>query len=229
MSPRKKDALSAEDRATPKPKDVWDKIQATSSLLTAVVVAVLGYWLTGSVDNALKRQEAALKRQELQLSNVREMKELLMELHKEEASEQGVLAHALTLSAFGRPAVGPLLSVLSLDDPIRRHAAEEGLLSIGMSEAETVCAALVGVINNRSGRFRWLTHDSALRLIGELECPRDTALPALNQFRALLLKVQTREQLADVAQVFLQEPPVDLAAIAQLRSQLDRTIKLGGR
>ena len=225
--------MSVDDKATPKPKDAWDKILALSPLLTAVVVAALGYWLTGSVENSLKlqalRQEATLKQQELQLSNVREMRELLMELHKENASEQNVLASALTLSAFGRPAIGPLLSILSLDDAIRRQGAEEGLLAIGMIDTDKVCAALVGVINNRSGRFRWLTHEGALRLIGELECPADIALPALDQFEALLLNVQTQEQLDDVAYVFLQQPPVDIAAIKQLRFQLDRTITLAGR
>ena len=80
----------------PKQKDGWEKLQALTPLVSGILVAVVGYFLTGSVNNAIQRQQ-------LQLSNVKEMRELLAQLNTADSTLAD--SAAFTLSAFGRPAV----------------------------------------------------------------------------------------------------------------------------
>ena len=58
----------------PKGKDFWEKAQAIAPLVAPIVagllIAFVTYLLTGSVNNAIQRQQ-------LQLSNVKEMRDLL--------------------------------------------------------------------------------------------------------------------------------------------------------
>ena len=87
----------------PKRKDGWEKLQALTPLVSGVLLAFVGYFLTGSVNNAIQRQQ-------LQLSNVKEMRELLAQLETADSNQADVAA--FTLSAFGRPAVPPLMAAL---------------------------------------------------------------------------------------------------------------------
>jgi hypothetical protein len=201
-------------------KDKWDKLQALGPLLTGVVLALLGYFLSGSLEQALKRQE-------LQLSNVREMRQLVAEIHGGNITKENALADACTLSAFGAPSVGPLLSILSLGDAVRAPAAEKALRAVGLSEPQAVCAPLIRIIDNRSGQFNYLTHESALRLIGDLEC-RD-ALQALQRYQTLLQQMASPEKLDSLKGVMDQFPPLDNIAITQLKSAADRAMAIVGR
>ena len=69
-----------------KGKDAWDIFQSLSQSLspfvTGVVLAIVGYFLTGAVNVALQKQQ-------MQLSNVKEMKELLEKLGTKVACPHG--------------------------------------------------------------------------------------------------------------------------------------------
>src|SRR5205823_6017484 len=51
--------------------------------------------------------------------------------------------------------------------------AEQGLRMVSRSEPEEVCTALRGVVNNHTGLYRWTTHLTALKLLGEAGCGSD--------------------------------------------------------
>src|SRR6185295_13009015 len=87
------------------PRDWLEILKAAAPLISGVVVAVVGYFLTGSINNAIQKQQ-------LELSNVKEMRQLLLDLSNPDASREQVQATAVTLSAFGRHAVAPLVNLL---------------------------------------------------------------------------------------------------------------------
>jgi hypothetical protein len=136
-------------------------------------------------------------------------------------------ATALTIGAFGRPAVGPLVTTLATGDEIRRPAAERALRALGLTDSAAVCGPLVRIVDNRSGRFTWLTHLSALRLIGDLEC--GDARPALARYREVLAAVASPDQLARLGPVFDQSVPTDMDSVQQLLGELDRAQGRVGR
>ncbi len=203
-----------------KPKDFWDKLKVLSPLMTPVVLLLLGYWLNDSINQALRRQE-------LQLSNVREMRQLLTDLQGNEVTPAGADGIAGTLSAFGAPSVGPLVSILSYGDEIRSPAAVKALRAVGLTAPEAVCGPLIKVVDNRSGRFNWRTHMDALTLIGDLECRN--ARPALRRFGILLEQMKTPEQYPTARQAMDQSLELDKTAIKQLESSLERAVAIIGR
>lgn len=205
----------------PKQKDAWEKLQALSPIISGLAVAIVGYFLTGSVN-------AALQREQVQLSNVKEMRELVQTLAKAEATDQEARAAAHTLSAFGRHAVTPLLATLAEGHDISAPAAEAGLRALGLSEPAAVCAPLAKMLQNTSGRFTWVAHLSAIRLVGDLEC-RD-ARGVIGRYAADAEGVRTAAQLQAFAARMRSDPPVDLDAVSQLRQELARTRRvLGGQ
>src|SRR5689334_8383398 len=66
-------------------------------LVSGLFVLLVGYRLTGSVNNALQNSQ-------LQLANAKEMQALLQKLRSGDEPE----STALALSAFGKPAIVPL-------------------------------------------------------------------------------------------------------------------------
>jgi hypothetical protein len=123
--------------------------------------------------------------------------------------------------------VGPLVTTLATGDEVRRPAAERALRAVGLTAPEAVCLPLVKVVDNRSGRFTWLTHLSSLRLLGDLEC--DQARPALSRYRQLLAAVTSPEKLSLLETVIDQSVPPDMDSVQQLRSELDRAEKTIGQ
>lgn len=200
-------------------KDPWEKLQALSSLLTAIVVAVLGYFLHDSVSNALKREE-------LQLSNVKEMRDLVAKLQASNTTADDADVAAWTLSAFGRPAVGPLVTALCASGEVRGPAAEKALRAVGLSDPEAVCEPTIKIVDNRTGRFSWLVHLSAIRLIGDLDCPR--AKGVLHRYRDELQRV-TPQTLPSFARTVDSDPPVDMAGVEQLKTEIARAFEALGR
>lgn len=199
----------------PKGKDGWEKLQAITPLIAGVLVAFISYLLTGSVNNAIQRQQ-------LQLSNVKEMRDLLAQLDTADAGQAD--SAAFTLSAFGRPAVPPLMAALLAGGEVRAPAAERSLRAIGLNDADAVCGPARRVIENRTGRFSWLAHLSVIRLLGDLEC-RD-ARASLEAYSRALAPVASPADVALFATRVDPDPPLDLSAVEQLKSETTRTLRI---
>ena len=196
-------------------KDVWDKLGALAPLLSGVFVAVVAYFLTDSVNTALKREE-------LQLSNVTEMRALLLSLEGPKQDEWRAAAFAL--SAFGPPAVPPLVASLSTADEVRTTLIETALRGIGLSHHDAVCAPMVSVVDNRTARFTWLMHKSAIRLIGDLGC-REGAVP-LRRYAAVVDQALTSGNLDPYNAMVDADVPVTPIALTLLSDDLKRTLPI---
>lgn len=192
----------------------WKWFEALGPIVNGVVLAVVGYFLTGAV-------EAGFKRQELQLSNAVEMRDLLKTLQGQTVPYEEMEASALTLAAFGAPAVAPLMSALASGGELRGPAAETGLRAIGLAEPEAVCAPLERVLRNRSGRYPWLAHLSALRLVADVECRE--ARPIVATYQRRLAGPLDEARLGELQRTYASDPALDRSAVEFLREQLDRT------
>jgi hypothetical protein len=200
-------------------KDGWEKVQAVTPLVGPMVAGILlafvSYLLTGSVNNAIQRQQ-------LQLSNVKEMRELLAQLDTADAAAAD--SAAFTLSAFGRPAVPPLMAALLAGGEVRAPAAERSLRAIGLNDPAAVCDPIRRVIDNRTGRFSWLAHLSTVRLLGDLECRE--ARTSLEAYSRALAEVKTAADVPQFAARVDSDPPLDLSAVEQLQTETVRTLRI---
>ena len=200
----------------PKPKDGWDKFQALSGLLTPLMIAVVGLVING-----------ALQRLQLQLSNAKEMQSLLKDLQTEKIDEQQAIATAMTLGNYGNYSVVPLISVLQTGEEVRMKAAERGLWVAGMVDESLaqskVCTELTQVIANRRQVFKWQTQESAIKVVGDLNC--EDSLPAIIDYNVLVDEaLNTKEGQNKYGAVVAPEPGVpDRDALCDLRRQLIRT------
>jgi len=199
----------------PKRKDGWEKLQALTPLVSGLLVVIVGYFLTGSVNNAIQRQQ-------LQLSNVKEMRDLLAQLDTADTSQAE--AAAFTLSAFGRPAVPALMAALLSGGEVRAPAAERALRAIGLNDSEAVCVPARKVIDNRTGRFSWLAHLSAIRLLGDLECRGARA--SVEAYAQALGAVRSPADVSAFASRVDPDPPLDFGAVEQLKTETERTLRI---
>ncbi len=197
----------------PRQKDLWEKLQVLIPLASAVLVAVVGYFLTGSVNNAIQRQQ-------LQLSNVKEMRDLLVQITSSDQAQAE--AAAFTLAAFGRPAAPPLMAALVAGGEVRGPAAETALRAIGLNDPDAVCGPARRIVDNRTGRFSWLAHIAAMRLLGDLDCRE--ALPSVEAYARAL--ADDSSDLERFARHFSSEPPPDGDAAQQLKDQTEQTLRM---
>ena len=140
-------------------------IQAISPILLALV----GLYFTDTVRMGFERQQ-------LQLANASGMQGLLVQLLGDKVSQTDARAAASTLAAFGPPAVAPLVTALADADDVRTPAIEGALRAIGLNDPEAVCHPLLSMLEHQTGRYSWLMHRSAIRVIGDVGCPEARTL-----------------------------------------------------
>lgn len=158
------DALEKKvDHLKPEGKDVWDKAEKLSSAFWAIVTLLVSVFVTGRIETALKERE-------LHLENVKDMQQLMQELDK--ADRGASMSYALALGAHGRYAVAPMIQVLQAGIVDHRDAAVAGLRAAAAIDGPFVCEQLVGVITNRTRLYQVEVHESAARLLGDLNCPQ---------------------------------------------------------
>ena len=150
-------------------------------ILTPIIVAVLGallaYYLTGYFQQTLdlrklelEVQKLALEQRKTDLSGIGQMRELIAQLYKDGITPREAEAIALSLAAFGDLAAPPLIHAIETGSPNRRTGAEAGLAAAALAAPDPVCGTLARVIDNRTALFNWQTHESAIRLLGQLGC-----------------------------------------------------------
>jgi len=205
------------DKLKTKPRDRLEILQIFMPIIAGVLLAAVGYFLTGSVNNAINRQQ-------LQLSQVAEMRDLILDLGAPGATRESVEATALTLSAFGEHAIPPLLNMLQSGGSNSYLAAREGLRAVGLTDQEAVCGQLQRVIENRTRLFTWETHRAAIELTGELGCR--TSLPLLEDYRRTVRGSLEREDLMPYAGWLRPRPAPGRAKIAMVDSALTTAIDL---
>lgn len=201
-----------------RPKSGWDILAIFIPLVQGLLLAAVGYFLTDSVNRALKERE-------LDLSNAKEMRELLLKMNAPGITATDAEATALTLTAFGRYAVGPLVNLLQ-EESLQNIAAERALRALGATEQARVCAAILPILHNRAQMYSVQALASGVRLSGSLSC-RDTAAD-LEELRSRVAPGTLEEGLPKLRElVALPGPTKD--DLRDLRSDLERTQRALGR
>jgi len=227
------DPATVEDRLTSveaqlkarKMKDGWDKAQAIlpplATVVSGIVVAVVGYYLTGTLN-------ASIQRQQMQLANVKEMREQLQVLGSDRPEPGALRAAAFTLSAYGAPAAPPLFAALVQEDlnshgDGRSEAMLDALRAIGLSDSAPVCDRATRIVDSHHGRYSWATHLALIRLIGDLECT--SAAAALQRYGPLVAGL-SREDLEKYKRAVAANPAPDLDSVRQVQVELARPTHL---
>jgi hypothetical protein len=205
---------AAKKPAPPPPKKgPWDVASLLMPLMNGVAIALVGWWLTGAV-------ELALKRDTLQLAQVKEMQALITGLTSDKLDAETALPTALTLAAFGKPAVPPLLALLTERfDEVRGPAAESALRAIGMANREALCEPLVVLGRARAGRLSWPVHATVIRLIGDVQCDKAAA-----QLRAIDRRLASAD-VAALAAEYDSRPVFDRNSVLELRKTIAASLR----
>ena len=211
------EAAAKKAPAAPVKKGPWDVatlvMPLLSSLISGVALAMVAYWLTGNI-------ELALKRDTLQLAQVKEMQALIAGLTTDKLDTESALPTALTLAAYGKPAVAPLLALLTEHfDEVRGPAAESALRAIGLAHRDAVCEPIATLARARAGRLAWPVQATLIRLIGDVRC--DMARAQLKAMDQRLASVD----IADLKADFAPEPTFDKASVRDLRASIKATLR----
>lgn len=152
-------------------------VKALTPLIMPIVVAGIGWYATKSITGAIEREK-------LELSQVTAIQEMLVALSKPGIEPGEATATAVTLAAFGPPAIPPLIHVLGASGHVGQDAAGEGLRTLAFQHSSAVCDALTDVLDQRPRLFTWETHLLVVELLGEIGCV--DALPVLQRYQDML-------------------------------------------
>jgi len=200
------------------PKDNWDKLQALSPLITGVVLAAIGYFLTGSVNQAFQKSQ-------LQFNYVKEMQELLSKLGDPKTTPEEAKTTAVALAAFGSFSIAPLLNEIQSGELNRPAAGEYGLRAVALADPANTCPALGRVLENRSAAYNWLTHRAAIRILGSANCR--TVRSVLDHYRARVARAASSpDGFAAFQETLAEEPHVTKETVDLLKAELEKTFKL---
>lgn len=189
------------------------KIKDIAAILTPFILAAVSFYVTNSITGAMQREK-------LDLDHLSVMKELMTDLARPDIDSTRAEAVAVSLAAFGQAAIVPLIHELQVDGDVRPLAAEEGLRAIAFRNPEAVCTRLGEVLKNRSGLFSWQTHNSVVRLLGDIGCT--SALANLREFQA---RLDAPDALEAYSATVRETPAPTLKSIDKLRRSLGRSLE----
>ncbi len=216
------DELEAKTRALqPKKRDAWDKLQALGGILTAITTALVGYLLTGSVNQALEKRK-------LETTNVEKMRDLIKTFNSDKIEPGDAESHALTLAAFGEFAVPTLTAALNTPTQARALAAETGLMAVAMHDRPFVCTTLIEILDSRTQRYTWLLHKRTAGLLGKLDCGRK-AVQSMERYLELVARANTPAGLAAYQAVIDPAGGLERSDVADVLEALCRTVPLRDR
>ncbi|HYU26091.1 MAG TPA: hypothetical protein VEO74_12865 [Thermoanaerobaculia bacterium] len=145
----------------PPGKSGWDIVQILIAAASPIVLAVLAYFLTGKITLALQERQ-------VNLAAGKEIQGLMIDVMTATDPKKATAA-AVGLAAYGDIAVPPLTYLLRSGDDARL-AAVEGLRAAATTHPKAVCAAMKTIIENRTQIYSWENHQTAIELIGQLQC-----------------------------------------------------------
>ncbi len=207
--------VAPEKPAGPPPrKGAWERFVQALPLVQAIVIALVGYLLTGSVTNAIQRRQ-------LELANVKEMQTLLAKLY-ERQSPGDLAATVAALTAFREYAVPPLTGLLQSAEPNQRTAGESGLRTLALSDSAAVASELLRIVRSRNRICSWRMTLSAVRLLADLGC-RD-AVPPMRELLARISGANRDSAAVALAAISNPDAPPDAANTDELESALEDAV-----
>jgi hypothetical protein len=192
-------------------------LQTLGPYLGGLVVLLVGFWIKDSVTIALQRQQ-------LDLNYVQQMRDLIKAF--DEADTQSTAdANAVGLAMYGKYAILPLVERLEGGGDVVPLAAQRGLRMVGSEHAVEACPKFRAVINDRARRFKWQTHKTLIKVIGQSECA--DARADLQTYRAALAQLGSDDQrLHAFAQRYSVDDGFDAESVAALTRELERALAI---
>jgi hypothetical protein len=192
-------------------KEGWSHSPILSSVLSGIILAVFGFFLTG-------RLEQASKERALNIQSAQEMQQLLVKMST--GTNDEAEAAALSLTTFGRYSIPPLIENLQYAQ--RAVAAEHGLQALALTDPADLCDKLSTVLENRTQRYTAAGQSSVVRILGAADCK--TAAPALRQYADLIKRADSDAAgLGDYQQSVRDATPSN---VTQTKKDLINTFKL---
>jgi hypothetical protein len=167
------DRLRKLETSTKEKNGRWYESQLFSSVLSGIILAAFGFFLTG-------RLEQATKERELNVQSAKEMQELLVKISTGNADEAD--SAAISLTTYGRYSIPPLIENLQYAQ--RAVAAEHGLQTLALTNMTDLCGELRSVLENRTQRYTAPTHSAVIRILGAANCL--DATPTLRNYADLI-------------------------------------------
>jgi hypothetical protein len=196
---------------------VRDWLQTLGPYLGGLVVLFIGFWIKDSVSLALQQEQ-------LDLNNVQQMRDLI-QAFDESNTQAAADANAVGLAMYGKYAVLPLVERLESGGDVVPLAAQRGLRLVGAEYATEACSKFLGIVNDRGRRFRWQTHKTLIKVIGQSECTQARA--DLETYRAALAQLGSDEtRLGAFAQRYSVDEGFDAESVASLTREIDRALAI---
>lgn len=198
-------------------RDPWSTFRVFIPLLQSTIqasaVLAVAFFVTGRI-------EANLKERELGLAEIEKMRGLIDSLIDRDTPATAAEESAATLSTYGVPAIGPLLTALTMrSDGVRDRAAAQALAVIGLTSPVEVCDASLRLIRIHREHFPWRAYRAAVRLVGETGCRRGG--PTLSSLHRRI----SSSDLDSVADQFAPSPPFNAEARMQLQDAINNSLR----
>jgi hypothetical protein len=195
-------------------KDQWYNSQLFSSVLSGVILAAFGFFLTG-------RLEQASKERELNIQSAKDMQELLVKIST--GSRDEAEAAAVSLTTFGQYAIPPLIENLQYG-PERALAAERGLQALALTDAGNLCSNLGAVLENRTQRYTAASHTAVIRILGAADCKDKTQIQTLREYADFIKRADAGGQGLTAYQQSVRDATA--SNVTQAKLELTNTFRL---
>jgi hypothetical protein len=125
---------------------------------------------------------------------------------------------------YGRHSIIPLVERLEGGD-IARIAAERGLRLVGNLDPVNACPRFLGVVDDRSRRFRWQTQKTMIRVLGQSGCleARDSLRRRRGELAAL---GSSPEALETYARRYASILGFDAESVDALIRQIEQSLEI---
>jgi hypothetical protein len=193
----------------PRPKDWWDKLSAVSGIISGIAIALLGFYLTGRVENALKERQ-------MQIDSAKDMQQLVADVNTK--SDSDASASALTLAAYGKYAIPAFFASLQ-NGPTQAVAAETGLTAMILTEPEAICRYSGVVIDNRTELYSVQARQTAVVLIGEANCKQEAS-----KAETLLALLHSAKKESPVIPANGAQQPLNIGGLGPVTAEQIRTL-----
>jgi hypothetical protein len=195
---------------------VREWLQTLAPYIGGLVVLLVGFWIKDSVTIALQREQ-------LDLSYVQQMRDLIQDFD-ESNTQAAANANAVGLAMYGKHAILPLVERLEGGGDVVPDAAERGLRLVGTEHPAEACVKFRRVIDDRAHRFKWQTHKTLIKVIGQSECADVRA--DLESYRAALKQLGSDESAALFARRYSQSAGFDVESAKALIAEIDAALEI---
>lgn len=191
--------------------DHWYSSSLFSSVLSGIILAAFGFFLTGRLDQASKERS-------LNIQSAKDMQEMLLKLST--GSKDEAESGALALTVYGKYAIPPLVDNLQYAQ--RAVAAEHALVAMALTNSQELCSNFSAVLETRTQRYTAAGNSAVIRILGAGDCR--TAETSLRNYADLIKRADANPAgLAEFQQAVRDATPSN---VADAKKDLLNTFKL---